>query len=495
VKALGYFENEFAFLDHVPIGMFVLGKDWTVLFWNTCLEQWTNIPRTEIVGIEIATRFPHLKNPVYRSRLDGVFAGGPPVIFSSQLHKYIIPVPHRDEQMRIQHTTVTAVPASDGAEFYALVAIQDVTDLTYRVYEYRAMRDQAREEAKERKHAEISERKQRVLAEALLDTSAALVSTLQFDEVLDRILMNVERVIPHELVDILLVEDGVARIARSHSHVENETARSVVDLRLNVADMPNLRQMIATGQPLVISDVREYAGWVDIPQTRWIRSHASAPIYVKDQVVGFLSLNSITPNFFSSDQSEPLKAFASQAAVAIRNARLYEQVQRVAITDELTGLFNRRGLMQLGEREVERALRFLRPLCAIMFDIDHFKRINDTYGHPAGDRVLRALAVLCRQDVRSVDIIARYGGEEFVVLLPEANLVSAIQVAERLRDSIEKLCVPIDSGEEICLTVSVGVTEISPDTLDLAALIQRADQAQYNAKQTGRNRVVVKTGS
>ena len=136
-------EKEFGFLDHVPIGMFVLRKDFVVLFWNNCLEDWTRIPRSKVVGTNIGTLFPHLHDPKYTGRLRGIFEGGPPVVFSSQLHQYIIPAPLRDGQLRIQRATITSVPASDGTGFHALVAIQDVTDLTHRIQEYRAMRDQA----------------------------------------------------------------------------------------------------------------------------------------------------------------------------------------------------------------------------------------------------------------------------------------------------------------------------------------------------------------
>jgi len=147
-------EEGFGLLDQAPIGMFILREDFVVLFWNSCLEDWTGISRSEVIGKNIGILFPHLSDPTYTGRLPSVFGGGPPVIFSSQLHKYIIPAPLQDGRLRVQHTTVTSVPASDGAGFHALFSIQDVTDLTHRVQEYRAMRDQALEEARERKRAE-----------------------------------------------------------------------------------------------------------------------------------------------------------------------------------------------------------------------------------------------------------------------------------------------------------------------------------------------------
>jgi diguanylate cyclase (GGDEF)-like protein len=141
-----------------------------------------------------------------------------------------------------------------------------------------------------------------------------------------------------------------------------------------------------------------------------------------------------------------------------------------------------RGLIQWGEREVERALHFQRPLAVVMLDIDYFKGVNDTYGHLAGDRVLRALAACFHAHVRRVDVIARYGGEEFILLLTETDLVSAAEVAERVRGSVEALRVPAEPDEgpvggRIRVTASLGVVSLTPDTPDLTDLLRRVDLA------------------
>ncbi len=148
-------QNRFDLLDRVPIGVCALQSDGVVLFWNTCLEDWTKIPREQILGTQITERFPHLARPIYTSRFQQIFQGGPPTIFSAQLHKYVIPAPLPQGRWRIQHTTVTSVPAFDGNGFYALLSIQDVTDLTNRVQEYRELRDRALTEVQERQRAEM----------------------------------------------------------------------------------------------------------------------------------------------------------------------------------------------------------------------------------------------------------------------------------------------------------------------------------------------------
>ncbi|AFY33874.1 ATP-binding protein [Calothrix sp. PCC 7507] len=146
--------EKFSLLDKMPLGSFVLQSDYIVLFWNCCLEEWTKISRNQILGNSIHEYFPHLNQPRYTSRLDQIFQGGPPAIFSSQLHKYVIPIPISENKYRIQQTTVTAVSALDENKFYALFSIEDFTDLTFRVQEYKNLRDQALAVAEERQKAQ-----------------------------------------------------------------------------------------------------------------------------------------------------------------------------------------------------------------------------------------------------------------------------------------------------------------------------------------------------
>ena len=138
-------QEKFNLFDTIPLGICVLQQDLIVLFWNSYLEEWTKIPRDKILGTEITKYFPHFQQTQYITRLHQIFQGGPPTIFSSQLHKHIIPAPLPQGKLRIQHTTVTSVPALDGEGFYALFSIQDVTDVTYQIHQYRSLRDAALE--------------------------------------------------------------------------------------------------------------------------------------------------------------------------------------------------------------------------------------------------------------------------------------------------------------------------------------------------------------
>jgi diguanylate cyclase (GGDEF)-like protein/PAS domain S-box-containing protein len=193
------------------------------------------------------------------------------------------------------------------------------------------------------------------------------------------------------------------------------------------------------------------------------------------------------------DQDLPaFSLFASQIAVAFENARLIEKIQRIAITDDLTGLYNRRGLFEIGRLEIERTRRYNLPLSAIMMDIDHFKRVNDKYSHAIGDKVLRSFAKCVKENTRELDIVGRIGGEEFVILLPGSDQRSANKTAARLQDLIAENKTKTGFGD-IRITVSQGVAVMDQSMYDLNDLVQAADRALYRAKETGRNKVVTST--
>jgi len=166
-----------------------------------------------------------------------------------------------------------------------------------------------------------------------------------------------------------------------------------------------------------------------------------------------------------------------------------QKLQHLAITDPLTGIFNRRHFFMLAQRELERSRRAGCCMAVILFDVDHFKTVNDTYGHSVGDQVLQTLTERCQKILRAYDVIGRYGGEEFVILLPEADTARAIHVGERLRESIAEPAFETSAGPAQ-VTISVGVASLEPsDELSLDKLMDHADQAMYEAKQGGRNQV------
>jgi diguanylate cyclase (GGDEF)-like protein len=221
------------------------------------------------------------------------------------------------------------------------------------------------------------------------------------------------------------------------------------------------------------------------------RSLLKVPMIVSDHIRGYAEIwESRSERTWTSDEIRLCQTLANQAAVAIDNARLYGEMYQSAITDPLTGVHNRRGMFEIGQRELERSRLLDKPLSAFMLDIDHFKPINDVHTHAIGDQVLISLARLCNSDLRESDAIGRYGGEEFSILLPGADSKTAMMVAERLRGRIEATPMQTDAGP-ISITVSIGVVCTANGLTDLAALLDQADKAMYAAKRAGRNRVVL----
>jgi diguanylate cyclase (GGDEF)-like protein len=293
---------------------------------------------------------------------------------------------------------------------------------------------------------------------------------------------------------------------------------------LNISTVTGLRRMLETREPILIHDVTQDVEWVySRPEHHWIRSYIGTPIIVRDAVIGFLNAMSRKPNLYNQILAAHLQAFSHYAATAIENARLYKQAQeeiakritiedelrnhqdhleelvkrrtaeihRLAITDVLTGLFNRRHLFSLGEQAIKNAKRYQSPLTAMMIDIDHFKQINDTYGHAAGDEALRKLAHQIRRSLRTADIPGRYGGEEFIILMPETDLASGHKIAERLLKMARKVRIS-NNQTAFGFTISIGLAEqLQANTQTLDQLVDQADKALYKAKQSGRNQVVM----
>ncbi len=352
------------------------------------------------------------------------------------------------------------------------------------------------EDITERKRVqEENERRSQQLA-ALHDTSIELTAELTMNTLLHSIARRALDLIGGQSCNCYIYDpesDLIERVATAGGEL-------VLGGRTRQRGEGAVGKVWATGKAMIIND---YHSW---PERRPEydsfpnRTMMTVPVCWGDEFLGVLNMLAYTPHRYTEADKDVFSMFAMQAAIAIRNARLYSKIEQISVTDELTGLFNRRGFFQLGEREFERALRFGRPLAALMLDIDHFKKVNDTYGHPVGDQVLRALADCIRRGTRGIDVVGRYGGEEFTVLLPETDLPVAIQIAERLRQSAADLSVPICRGNgdsapvHIRVSVSIGVAFVLPDVPNLSVLIDRADQALYRVKDSGRNRVVVWEG-
>ena len=330
--------------------------------------------------------------------------------------------------------------------------------------------------------------------DALQTATASLLSTIDLEILLSHILDIAQGAIPAAekgILHLLAPDTGLLQIRAVSGYSEP---------RIVQVNLPKGKDFMAIAvqekQPLLIRDIISDPDLAETasPELRAIRSAISAPLILEGNVLGAISLSASRPSAFTEADLRLLVSFATTTTASIKNAMLYAEVQKMAITDSLTEVYNRRGFFELGQREIERAHRFSRPLSAIMLDVDFLKDINDTYTHAVGDQALRIMAERLRASTREVDILGRYGGDEFVVLLPETDLRTACVVAERIRSRVSEpltLTGPIAEPITFSFTVSLGVVQANAEDPELASLLDRADNLAYRAKRNGRNRVEV----
>jgi diguanylate cyclase (GGDEF)-like protein len=217
-------------------------------------------------------------------------------------------------------------------------------------------------------------------------------------------------------------------------------------------------------------------------------SFVGIPLKIKDRPLGALCLVRVEKESLSSHHSRLLSILCNQASYVVDNARMYKKMEELAITDGLTGLFNHRHFQEMLDRELTRAERKGAEVSLILLDIDFFKKLNDTHGHPAGDSVLRGVSGIIRSETRQIDIAARYGGEEFAVVLPDTGSRETMKIAERVRAAVEEARIPHEK-RVLETTISVGFSCYPTEATTKQDLIHKADQALYAAKQGGRNRI------
>ncbi len=317
--------------------------------------------------------------------------------------------------------------------------------------------------------------------ETLNRSAHALGSSLEFAELLEITARETLAAIPEaELVAVALREGelGSDFIVDCFDRSEGEFARVRARPGEGLSSV-----VIESGKPLSVPDLRR--GEHRTAGDAGIRAWLGVPITRYGEMVGVLSVQSREPRTFGFNQQRVLEAIGAQAGTAIQNARLYE----LATVDGLTGLFVRRYFDGRLREELERARRYGTEFAVVLLDVDNFKKLNDTYGHGVGDRVLREVAQVMRRNMRGVDIAARYGGEEFAFILPRTGMLDAHAVAERMRIDISEARVSADD-KVIRVTVSLGLASYPESGVEAAdELLRLADTALYRAKQTGKNRV------
>lgn len=321
--------------------------------------------------------------------------------------------------------------------------------------------------------------------------SKKLGSTLHLDEILDIALHSSKEIVDYDFAAFILKEgSGELRVASAKGLKAAEALNKIFKSEESVAGLA-----MKNAKPLTFSDFQEGKRNLQIFPGIFlpIRSLICLPLLLKDDIIGVFIMASKRENFFSQYETRIFEVIASHTAIAISNAMIYLQKEKMATTDGLTGLFNHRYFQDKLSHEIERADRYKEKVSLLLVDIDHFKKVNDTCGHPAGDKILKNVAGILSSAIRTADIAARYGGEEFAAILVETDGKGALETAERIRKIIENGAFDIGNGS-IRITGSIGIA-VFPDDMTPAnydsgqkLLISKADSALYLAKREGRNR-------
>lgn len=349
--------------------------------------------------------------------------------------------------------------------------------------DHRRMRDSLRLMEQWRLSTSLAQRRSREL-EVLSGVTSQLVSSLDLRRVLQTVVDQALLVAGADVVTVYVRDRdtgemsrrGVSALANPHLPEPNRPPR------------PNgLTAVVArTGEPAFIADAQQHALYRDAGDTR-LRAIASLPLRLEGDVVGVMNVVYEERHPFDDADMRMLTALADSSALAVHNATLHERITKLAVTDDLTGLANRRRFLEGLRAEVQRARRYRRPVSLLMADLDHLKAINDQFGHGAGDEVLRGLAQCLRATVRETDLPARLSGDEFAVLLPETTGQAAWNIAERIQGCMAAWRLET-GGQAIGGTVSIGLANCDTGDLpDLPGFLKLADSALYQAKSAGRN--------
>lgn len=285
-------------------------------------------------------------------------------------------------------------------------------------------------------------------------------------------------------------ETGMYRIL-AHNHGEGE----LDGLEIHIDDSPFMGEALRRMEEVLETDFSASPFAMDEPREKYKDDYALClPLKVGDELLGCLNLSGNSRGFFDKLHFNFVALVAEILSAALFNMRQYEQIRKLAVTDGLTKLLNHRRFHEKLEEEFARAARFGQPLSCMMMDIDFFKQINDTHGHPAGDVILKRMADTIKSHLRNVDTAARYGGEEFSLLLPQTDAESARILAERIRMDIANREFDV-GGNTLKVTVSFGICDTRIDGVGSGKeLVARADEALYAAKRGGRNMTVIFEG-
>lgn len=324
------------------------------------------------------------------------------------------------------------------------------------------------------------------------EVSKTLTSTLELNDILTTIMKKSKKVIKAETWSLLLLDEETGELVFEKITGKKENKSKAKKVRLKLGE--GIAGWVAQeGIPVVVPDVsidKRFGSKMDKETDLKTKSLMCVPIKSKGSIVGVLEIvNKTTDTPFTKDDLDLIMRLVDHAAIAIERASLYQKMAELSITDDLTKLFNTRYLNRTLEIEITRSNRHKSSLSLIFMDIDHFKVINDNYGHLVGSKLLVEMGQILIKSLRTIDIVARYGGDEFVIVLPQTTPNSAVQIAERMRRTIEQNVFLKKEGYSLRLTASFGVASYPESAKSKEDLLRLADEAMYRVKFQTRNGV------
>ena len=325
----------------------------------------------------------------------------------------------------------------------------------------------------------------------------ALTSSLDFKEILSIIMEQISILLHPKNWSLLLVDEEKGELY--FEIVIGEKADKIKNLRLKIGE--GIAGWVALhGKPLLVPNVNDdprFSPRVDQLTNFKTKSIICVPIKSKGKVLGVIELinHDKSPEPFLEEDLKTLSTMADYAAIALENARYYEMAKRLIFTDDLTGLYNSRFLLQLLDGKQDESLKGADAVAMIFIDLDYFKNINDKYGHLIGSKTLKEFGEFLIENMREGDIGIRYGGDEFVIILPKTDKITAYDVAKELRNKIKKVYFLINEGLNVKLTASLGVASIPEDASNYEELVGEADKAMYQVKNSIRDGVALAKSS
>ena len=333
-------------------------------------------------------------------------------------------------------------------------------------------------------------RKADEILSSFVDLSDVIAPVLDIKSLLNILLQKSIQLLNAEQGSLMLLDrDTSELVVEAKKSVDN-----IVQENMRLKEGEGIAGMVLeNGGPILVENIEEDPRTRQRNRPRYkTKSFVSVPIKIEGRVSGVLNISDkIKGEVFGESDLNLIESFVTNIAIAIERSLLYKQTEefkKLSITDPLTGIYNRRHLNSRLSEEITRYNRYKHPFSFLMFDLDRFKEYNDTYGHLAGDNLLKALATTIEESLRTIDIAARFGGDEFVTIFPQTPKVDAIQITNRLKEKVDKAL--SEHHDEMTLTVSMGLATYPDDASSIMELIEKTDQALYLAKKGGGNRVV-----